>query len=57
LPLSRNEFEPPWPVARTLHLVLQFVDQPAEFRRVLSGAYKSDWPILRAAEVGVQEAV
>jgi apolipoprotein N-acyltransferase len=40
-----------------LHFVLQFVKQPAELRRVLLGARESDRPIVRAAEVSVQEAV
>ena len=47
----------PRSVASPLHLILQFVEQPAEFRRVLLGARKSDWPIRCAAEVGVQEAM
>ena len=39
------------------HFVLQFVEQPAELRRVLLGAREFDRPIIRAAEVSVQEAV
>jgi hypothetical protein len=52
-----DEFEPPWPVARTLHFVLQVIKQAAEFRRVLLGAHESNWPFLRRTEVRVQEAV
>jgi hypothetical protein len=55
--ISGNEFEAPRPVARTLHFVLQFVEQPAELRRMLLGARKFDRPILRVAEVSVEESV
>jgi hypothetical protein len=44
-------------VAGTFHFVLQFVEQPAELRRVLLGAREFDRPIIRAAEISVQEAV
>jgi hypothetical protein len=57
LPICRNEFAAAWSVASPLHLILQFVEQPAEFRRVLLGARESDWPIRCGTEVGVQEAV
>jgi hypothetical protein len=40
-----------------LHFVLQFVEQPAELGRVLLGAREFDRPIIRPAEIGVQEAV
>ena len=39
-----------------LHFVLQFVEQPTERRRMLFGARAIDRSIIRAAEVGVQEA-
>jgi hypothetical protein len=59
LPLSicGGEFKASRPVPSTLDFVLQFVEQPAEFGRVLFGASKFDRPILRVAEVSVQEAV
>jgi hypothetical protein len=59
LPLSicGGEFEASRSVAGAFHFVLQFVEQPAEFGRVLFGSSKFDRPILRVAEVGVQEAV
>jgi len=54
---QRYAIEAPRPVACTLHFVLQFVEQPTELRRVLLGARESDRPIIRVAEVSVQEAV
>jgi hypothetical protein len=44
-------------VARAFHFVLQFVEQPAEFGRVILSARESDRPIIRATEVSVEEAV
>jgi hypothetical protein len=57
LSICGGEFEASRPVASALHFVLQFVEQPAEFGRVLLGARKFDRPILRVAEVSVQESV
>jgi hypothetical protein len=57
LVIGGNEFEAPGPVTRTLHFVLQFIKQTAEFRRVFLGACESDWPVLGAAEICVQEAM
>jgi hypothetical protein len=59
LPLSicGGEFEAPRPVPSALHFVLQFVEQPAEFGRVLFGASKFDRPILRVAEISVEKSV
>jgi hypothetical protein len=50
-------FEASRSVAGAFHFVLQFVEEPAELRRVLLGAREFDRPIIRAAKVGVQEAV
>jgi hypothetical protein len=47
LSICGGEFEASRPVASALHFVLQFVEQPAEFGRVLLGARKFDRPILR----------
>ena len=57
LSISGDDFEASRSVARTLHFVLQFIEQPAELRRVLLSAREFDRPILRVAQVGVQEAV
>ena len=47
LSISGGEFEAPRSMPSALHFVLQFVEQPAEFGRVLFGASKFDRPILR----------
>jgi hypothetical protein len=51
------EFEASRSVAGAFHFVLQFIEQTAEFGRVLLGARESDRPIIRATEVSMQEAV
>ena len=51
-----GEFEAPRSVPSAFHFVLQFVE-PAELRRVLLGAREFDRPILRVAEVSVEESV
>ena len=48
LSVSGGEFEASRPVTRPPHFVLQFVEQPAELRRVLLGAREFDRPIVRA---------
>ena len=47
LSISGGEFEAPRSMPSALHFVLQFVEQPAGFGRVLFGASKFDQPILR----------
>src|SRR6478736_5033400 len=51
---KRGEFEASRPVPPPLHFTLQFVEQPAELRRVPLGAREFDRPIVRAAEVSVE---
>jgi hypothetical protein len=57
LSIRGREFEASRSVAGAFHFVLQFVEEPAELRRVLLGAREFDRPIFRVAQVGVQEAM
>jgi hypothetical protein len=57
LSIRGPEFEASRPVPSALHCVLQFVEQAAELARVFLSAREFDRPILRIAQVGVQEAM
>ena len=55
--MGGDESEAAWSLTGSLHLILQFIKQMAEFRRVFLGAPESDWPVLGAAEICVEEAM